>query len=127
MATRHVQQVVCAADEPRENAAHPYSEELAERLAVTQGTHHSQGGEDERLGSPAVEHPSNVPGEHPRFPQGVLREAGVRSAVRRRDGRTIAQCPDFRVAAAPHGPIDHNVSTLALLDGQLGYYGAGDD
>src|SRR5262249_36788720 len=43
------------------------------------------------------------------------------------NGRTIPQGPHFRAARAAHGPIDHDVSTFVLLDGQAGHDRVGDD
>src|SRR5262249_25143458 len=97
---------------PRQNAADPYLEELAEPFAVAQGTHHPQAVVHERLGRQTLEHPTDVAGQRSGLAQRVLSQVRVGFAVGGWDGRTISQGPHFRAARAVHGPIDVPSTTL---------------
>src|SRR6266404_186397 len=105
----------------------PYLEELPKRLAMSQGTHHPQGGVDEWLGLLAVENRKDVAGQYLGLSQGMLGQIRVRFAIGGWDGRTIAERPDLRVAWATHGPIDHDVPAFILLHGQSGHDRVGDN
>src|SRR5438445_340410 len=104
-----------------QDAAYPYLEELAKRLAVTQRAHHPQVVVDERLRRPTVQNSKDVPRKHLGLSQGMLGQVGVGLAVGRWNERTIPEGPHLRVALATHGPIHHHVSALVLLYGQAGH------
>jgi hypothetical protein len=102
--TPHLEQMVRAPEYPCQGLAHPDLDELAERFAASRRVHRPQSSVDERPRRAKVERPDGVSGEHLGLAQGVLREARVRLASRRR--RAIAQTlRSMRRGRSPHRAV----------------------
>jgi hypothetical protein len=87
--TRHREQGVRAPHKPRQEAADPDLEELAERLGVAQGTHHPQGVVYERLGKAAIVVAKNLLGQ----PVGVGSHGGTPLTARRVGANDLNNLP----------------------------------
>ena len=69
----------------------------------------------------------HVARERARFARGELREGGIRTAVRSRDRRAIAQRPHGGMARAPQRRVDDDPSAFVVLHRDLGRSGVRND
>ena len=72
---------------------------------------------DKRRRRAPVDNGLDVARELACLPNGVLRQRGIGTAIRSRDGRAVAERPHVRMTAAPHRLVDRDPATLIAHDG----------
>ena len=124
---RHLKEVVGPPQPPGDEARESHTEHPRDGARMPERSHGAERAERERRRDPPVDGCLDVAREVSRLTDRMLSQRGVGTAVRARNGRTVAQCSHEGMAAASHRGVDGDPATLVTYDRDCARDGARDD